>query len=206
MNHIGIMFTAAMVSVFLIVVLFVVWISFKLKEQRRQEAEAISKFQQDIEREFLSKPQLVQNDAPEQKTAEASPSSSKEQSELQTSDSSKASQAVDSFLQQQKPASTPVQGKTPKTATLIEGLISRLNEAGLFDKKEGSYPPLDPSGECVLIRLKGNKTAFLVPRFESQHFLSQALKRFDYVFVFFSDQDVIVLNKYSDFIAGHYRL
>ena len=194
-----------------IITLSVLWMMKKMDEQKRHEREALQAFQKSIEQDFKVSPQAEKAEAENQAPRETAPGLDKDKTppvqtplppatpSNQAADSSPALEpsfsGIGTFhLKPDVPVSLPLQ------------LISHLKNTGLFESEEGPYFPLDPSGEAILIKLKKNKTALVVPRFESEHFLLQALKRFDYVFLILSEKDVLVLNKYTDFIAGHFDL
>jgi len=187
-------------AVFLFVMGIVAWFIWKIWEQKRREAEAAQAFEREFDQEFVG---------PNVGTIQGTPS-------LAATPQSAAQTPKQDFYPPKEATPEP----SPMFATLAQKpplepstvvspsdrLIARLKEAGLFESSDGPYLPLDPSGSCILIRLKRKKTALIVPRFESEYFLSQALKRFDYVFLVLSNQDVLVLNKFSSFIAGHFDL
>jgi hypothetical protein len=96
--------------------------------------------------------------------------------------------------------------KTSTPSYICDMVIQKLKDAGSFKSSEGPCFPVDPSGECLVIRLKKDKMAMIIPRFESEYFILQAIKRFDYVFLVVKGDEILVLNKYSDFIAGNIQI
>jgi len=196
-NIIGILIFSATI---IFVAGFIVWFIWRLREQNRREKEAAQNFQLEFEREY-ARPAMGSI----QGTPSLSPVS---QRTPETHEQG--------FYPSKEPTPVPASPVPPMiempplkpsaTASPSDQLIARLKEAGLFESNEGPYFPLDPSGSCILVQLKRRKTALIIPRFESEHFVSQAIKRFDYVFLILSNQDILVLNKYSDFIAGHFEM
>lgn len=181
------------------IVLSVVWFIHKARQQKIQEQEAMNQFQMEMKREFVAKDRVSKVNDAEHHAESRFPSPQEKEPHPPV-----AASVVSGIV---SPTSAePEAASATRTAPLTEQVIMRLKEANLFESSEGPYFPLDPSGECLLIRLKQKKTALLVPRFESRHFIQNALKRFDYVFLIFSKEDVIVLNSFSGFIAGHFKL
>jgi len=187
-------------AIIIFVVGFVVWFLWRLREQKRRETEAEQTFLREFEREFVGPNagtiQGTPSLAPQQRPAQQIP----EQGFYPPKESTPESSPMIPSLTE-KPAAQPSNVVSPS-----DQLIARLKEAGLFESSEGAYFPLDPSGSCILVHVKRSKTALIIPRFESEYFISQAIKRFDYVFLILSNHDILVLNKYSDFIAGHFEM
>lgn len=181
------------------IVLPVAWFINKARRQKLEEHQAMEQFQRDMEREFDAKDRVspIKGTIP---FAESRFPSPEEKAPMQPSPPPTPPNIFSDPTPQQETVSSP------RPFPLTEQIIMRIKEANLFESSEGPYFPLDPSGECVLIRLKQKKTALLVPRFESQHFIQNTLKRFDYVFLILSKDEVIVLNSFSGFIAGHFKL
>ena len=97
-------------------------------------------------------------------------------------------------------------GSAPSPESPVAALISRLRAVNLLQSEEGPYMTLDPTGTCVMVRLKKNKTALIVPRFESEHFINMALQRLDYVFMIIGGEKVIMLNKIEDYLASQWEM
>ncbi len=194
---IGLLIIGAML---VIVAGFVAWFIWKLLEQKRRERAATQTFEREFELQFI-RPNagIVRN--PQKPETQAQPDAPVPEQGLYPSREPDAESAPLAASQAEKPPAP-----APSAASPSDQLIARLKEAGLFESNEGAYLPLDPSGSCILLHLKRRKTALIIPRFESEHFLSQAIKRFDYVFLILGSQEILVLNKYSDFIAGHYQM
>ncbi len=166
----------------------IVWVMRGIREQKRQETQALQAFEQEFRLEFTKN-----------LTAEKHTDERKKDIAQKPSQAAPASKVPE--IMGKKFDINPASSLLPQ-----EQLIALLREAELYEATEGPYRILDPSGESILIRLKQNKTALIVPRFESEHFVLQALKRFDYVFLVAVGHHVIVLNKYSDFIAAQFNV
>ncbi|MBN1902462.1 type II secretion system protein [Candidatus Sumerlaeota bacterium] len=183
------------------IILSVFWFIQKARQQKAEEQRAMNQFRMDMEREFISGKRVEQPQKDDPSLESRFPT---------FQESTPPPQAVAAPPVREMMATLPVESDVTKPATkpapLTELVIMWLKEANLFESSDGPYFPLDPSGECVLIKLKRKKTALLVPRFESQHFIQNALKRFDYVFLVLSKDEVIVLNSFSGFVAGHFKL
>lgn len=205
------LFISMMVLFIGVIAVSVLWMMKKMDEQKRREQEALEAFQKSIEQDFKVSPQAEKAEAENMPAGETAPALDKDKAPAaQTSHplTPPANQAVVSptSLEASFPGVGTFHLKPDSPISLANQLISQIKNTGLFESEEGPYFPLDPSGEAILIKIKKNKTALIVPRFESEHFLLKALKRFDYVFLILSEKDVVVLNKYTDFIAGHFDL
>jgi len=192
------------------VVIFItaLWLASRLQEQKRREREAEDHFQRELKTEFMNpggSRRRSYGDSIGEEEVTSEQLARDAISEIDSLDAPPPSRARIAAS-----GSLPIAagGKfhlNPSSATpLADQLIMHLKEAGVFVSSEGPYMVLDPSGQCILVRLKKNKNALIVPRFESEHFLFQAIKRFDYVFLVLSGGETLVLNKYTDFIAGQF--
>jgi len=166
--------------VFILIVAFAIaWVARKVRERKQNEDLAMRAFEREMEREFMNKgPETPEPENPAAPPFMAAP-----------------------FIAATPPAPpAPDREAHPSPVSLI----ARLKETGIFVSEEGPYMPLDPSGESIMIRLKKDKTALIVPRFESEHFLSQALRRFDYVFLITHEGKIITLTKCDDYLASQW--
>jgi len=169
----------------------IAWMVRKIRERKEEEKRALEEFQKELEKEFSPSPLPAAEINPLPPTTpvtEAPPP-------LQA--------PVISPVPVVSPA--PTAATTPARAA-VERVISRLRDAGLFSSDEGPYMLLDPSGSSVMVRLAKNKTALIVPRFESEHFIIQAMRRFDYLFLIIGEERTIVLNKIEDYLADRWEL
>jgi len=160
-----------------------IWIAARIRRQRIEDEQSALRFQRAMEQEFKGK---VSPEA----FAEPSP----------------AAEAAPTVFPEPIPAapSPPVIAPRLSSATGTQRVIDLLREGGLLVRDEGACLPMDESGQCILVRLRRDKTALLVPRHESDYFLSRALKRYDYVILIPADDRVMVISKYQDFIAGQF--
>jgi hypothetical protein len=187
-------------AIIIFVVGFVVWFLWRLREQKRRETEAEQAFEREFDQEFVGPNVGTIQGTPSLAATTQSVAQTPEQDFYPLKEATPEPSPLVASLAQ-KPPLEPSTAASPS-----DQLISRLKEAGLFESNEGAYFPLDPSGSCILVHVKRSKTALIIPRFESEYFISQAIKRFDYVFLILSNHDILVLNKYSDFIAGHFEM
>ena len=164
----------------------IIWVVRKLRERKAEEKMALEAFQKEMEKEFSPSP------AP---AAEINP----------LPPTTPVTEAPPPPLQAPVVSPAPTAAPPPARAT-VERVISRLRDAGLFISDEGPYMLLDPSGSSVMVRLAKNKTALIVPRFESEHFIIQAMRRFDYIFLIIGEERTIVLNKIEDYFADRWEL
>ncbi|MCX7001317.1 MAG: hypothetical protein NT106_13645 [Candidatus Sumerlaeota bacterium] len=163
----------------------IVWVVRKIRERKEEEKRALEEFQKEMEKDFSPSSPTAAEINPLQPTTpvtEAPPPP-------------------------QAPVVSPAPTAAPQPArAAVERVISRLRDAGLFISDEGPYMLLDPSGSSVMVRLAKNKTALIVPRFESEHFIIQAMRRFDYIFLIIGEERTIVLNKMEDYLADRWEL
>jgi len=169
----------------------IVWVVRKIRERKAEEKMALEAFQKELEKEFSPSPLTAAEINPLPPTA------------LETGAPPPLQAPVQSLAPVVSPA--PTAAPQPARAT-VERVISRLRDAGLFISDEGSYKLLDPSGSSVMVRLAKNKTALIVPRFESEHFIFEALRRFNYIFLIIGEERTIVLNKMEDYLADRWEL
>jgi len=176
----------ATISVFVIFIVgTITWIIRKIRERKAEEKRALEEFMMEMEEEFSSSPPPAAEIIPLTPHAPVS----------------EALQPLQASAVSPSPTVVP---QSPRTS--VEKVISRLRDAGLFISDEGSYKILDPSGTSVMVRLAKNKTALIVPRFESEYFIHQAMRRFDYVFIIISEERTIVLNKIEDYLSSRWEL
>jgi len=162
----------------------IVWIVRKIRERKEEEKRVLEAFQKEMEKDFSPSPPAAEINPlpPTTPVTEAPPPL-------------------------QAPVVSPAPTAAPQPArTAVERVISRLRVAGLFISDEGSYKLLDPSGSSVMVRLAKNKTALIVPRFESEHFIIQTMRRFDYIFLILGEERTIVLHKMEDYLADRWEL
>jgi hypothetical protein len=163
----------------------IVWIVRKIRERKAEEKMALETFQKEMEKDFSPSSPIAAEINPLPPTAPVT-----EVPPLP-----------------QAPVVSPAPTAAPQPArAAVERVISRLRDTGLFISDEGSYKLLDPSGSSVMVRLAKNKTALIVPRFESEHFIIQAMRRFDYIFLIIGEERTIVLNKMEDYLAARWEL
>ena len=163
----------------------IAWMVRKIRERKEEEKRALEEFQKALEKEFSrsSPPAAEINPLPPTTPVTEAPPP----------------------LQAPVVSPAPTAAPQPARAT-VERVISRLRDAGLFSSDEGPYMLLDPSGSSVMVRLAKNKTALIVPRFESEHFIIQAMRRFDYIFLIIGEERTIVLHKMEDYLADRWEL
>lgn len=169
----------------MLVVGAIAWMVRKIRERKAEEKRALEALQKEMEKEFSpsSPPAAEINPLPPTTPVTGAPPPP------------------------QAPVVSPAPTAAPQPArTAVERVISRLRDAGLFISDEGSYKLLDPSGSSVMVRLAKNKTALIVPRFESEHFIFEALRRFNYIFLIIGEERTIVLHKMEDYLADRWEL
>ncbi len=80
-------------------------------------------------------------------------------------------------------------------------LIKKLQAGGLYTGTEGTISLGQGGAQAQIIRLQENKIALIVPSYQSEQFLAQYAKRFDFLFVLLSGDQVLVIQRYQDFVA-----
>lgn len=80
-------------------------------------------------------------------------------------------------------------------------LIRKLQAGGLYTGTEGTISLGQGGAQAQIIRLQENKIALIVPSYQSEQFLAQYAKRFDFLFVMLSGDQVLVIQRYQDFVA-----
>ena len=80
-------------------------------------------------------------------------------------------------------------------------LIRKLQAGGLYTGTEGTISLGQGGAQAQIIRLQENKIALIVPSYQSEQFLAQYAKRFDFLFVLLSGNQVLVIQRYQDFVA-----
>jgi hypothetical protein len=163
----------------------IVWVVRKIRERKAEEKRVLEAFQKELEKEF----------------SPSSPPAGEINPLPPTTPVTEAPPPLQAPVESPAPTAAP----QPARAT-VERVISRLRDAGLFISDEGSYKLLDPSGSSVMVRLAKNKTALIVPRFESEHFIFEAMRRFDYIFLIIGEERTIVLNTMEDYLADRWEL
>ena len=167
-----------------------IWLAKKIRQKKTEDDLALKEFADEIKKEFMldtlppremGHPPL----APDSSAPYAPPAPA---------------------LQNTPPILAGQMGSAPSPESPVAALISRLRAVNLLQSEEGPYMTLDPTGTCVMVRLKKNKTALIVPRFESEHFINMALQRLDYVFMIIGGEKVIMLNKIEDYLASQWEM
>ena len=198
-----------------IIVVSYLWAKEKLREQKKQEQEAMQQFQMEFEKEFNVALEGEEESPEKESAAELSTGlpPEKEKAPLQPAPTTPENATVKNTPVEEKIPEKPEPFMQPGAVKNLsekedpaKKIIRRLEEAGILTNREGPYFPLDPSGKCILVKLKKDKTALIVPRFESEHFITQALKRFDYVFLALHEGEPVILSKTGDYIATHFGL
>jgi len=98
-------------------------------------------------------------------------------------------------------ASAPVHTAPESSTDLIAPILDRLRSAGLYESSEGTVPLGDGSARAHRVRLRGGRTALILPYLESDHMLSRQLKPYDYLIVRLNNGEVLVARKWGDFIT-----
>jgi len=80
-------------------------------------------------------------------------------------------------------------------------LIKKLQAGGLYTGTEGTISLEQGDAQAQIIRLQENKIALIVPSYQSEQFLAQYAKHFDFLFVMLSGDQVLVIQRYQDFVA-----
>lgn len=83
----------------------------------------------------------------------------------------------------------------------VTELIRKLQAGGLYTGTEGTISLGQGGAQAQIIRLQKNKIALIVPSYQSEEFLAQYAKRFDFLFVLLSENQVLVIQRYQDFVA-----
>ena len=85
-------------------------------------------------------------------------------------------------------------------------LIRKLQAGGLYTGTEGTISLEQGDAQAQIIRLQDNKIALIVPSYQSEQSLAQYAKRFDFLFVMLSGDQVLVIQRYQDFVADRMSL
>ena len=80
-------------------------------------------------------------------------------------------------------------------------LIKKLQAGGLYIGMEGTISLGQGSLQGQIVRLRDNKIALIVPSVQSEQFLAHHARRFDFLFVLLNSDQVVVIQKYQDFVA-----
>lgn len=205
----GIISTVLVILIFLgIVVAVILWAREKIRKIRIEEEMQQREFQLNMEREFgavnkeKKQPHMVREEIVQSRPAEPV-APEKISSAIPAKPEEGQPEEKIPFMAEKPGQTVPQEKKSGKETDPVEEIILQITEAGLFKSREGTYPLLDPSGECVLIKMKKDKSALIVPRYESEYFTGEALKRFDYV-IFALPEKRWVVTKQQDFIAGQF--
>ena len=104
------------------------------------------------------------------------------------------------------PVSPPAHTAPESSADLINPILDRLRSAGLYESSEGTAPLGDGTARAHRVRLRGGRTALILPYLESDYMLSRQLKPYDYLIVRLNNGEVLVARKWGDFIADSMKL
>lgn len=162
-----------------------IWIAQKLRQKKLEDESALKAFEDEIKKDFAPD-HFMERDREGFTVAPLPPS---------------VAPAAPAPQIQTGARTTSAPPDSPAAA-----LIARLRAVNLLQSEEGPYLLLDPSGSCIMVRLKKDKTALIVPRFESEHFINMALQRVDYVFMIMTGGRIIVLNKVEDYLAAQWDI
>jgi len=97
------------------------------------------------------------------------------------------------------------EGAAPSGQT-VEAILTRLRAGSLLEGIEGTLFLSDGQTEGKIIRLRGGKTAVVLPRMESAEFLARQIKRFDLCIVALGGDQTCVINPLGAYIADHVAL
>ncbi|MFH0793087.1 MAG: hypothetical protein V2A74_03540 [bacterium] len=88
----------------------------------------------------------------------------------------------------------------------IAPILERLRSSGLYQSSEGSVPLGDGFMRAQRVRLRGGKTALILPYLETDFFLSRQIKPHDYLIIRLHNGEVLVARKWGDFITDSMKL
>jgi type II secretory pathway pseudopilin PulG len=83
----------------------------------------------------------------------------------------------------------------------VAELIKKLQASGIFVGTEGTVSLEQGDAQAQIVRLQENKLGLIIPTDDSEELVGQDAKRFDYIFVVPGNDQVLVIQKYQDFIA-----
>lgn len=170
------------ISIFILVVGIVLLIVWRFPEQHREEAASAARFERQVLREFGG------GSGP---TAEPP---------LHMAPAAAAQQGPADDHSPPVPQAPSGSEKADMDRATAE-LIKKLQAGGLYTGTEGTISLEQGDAQAQIIRLQENKIALIVPSYQSEQFLAQYAKHFDFLFFMLSGDQVLVIQRYQDFVA-----